>query len=353
MVVKNPDTTITIAGIAGAFVTLTVAAKAFSTAAEVTGLFGLAKIADKLAFMARFLGIASLWAAVASLSGDTPTDPNMNRPYDPVTNPNMFDRNGAVGKWWTTHAPTWLGGGGAIPPGLPGPVNPPPTGPQAPGVRNHGLTLEQMRMGQDQRRAMALNYFRSKGWNDVQAHALVGYMSEETGGTLSPRAFNPDGGGQGASGAGQWRGPRIDVYRQRYGRNPDQDTFEHQLEYLDWEMRNSEAASGIALGSANTLDDAARAMLMFGRGPANQQGAIYENILKFGQPRPGDMAPTTGRPMNQYTPIPAPGGGSSSNKNFTIGDVHVYTQSTDAHGISKEINAHLSRAITDSNRGLE
>ena len=57
--------------------------------------------------------------------------------------------------------------------------------------------------------------------------------------------------------------------------------------------------------------------------------------------------------MNQYTPIPAPGGGSSSNKNFTIGDVHVYTQSTDAHGISKEINAHLSRAITDSNRGLE
>ena len=57
--------------------------------------------------------------------------------------------------------------------------------------------------------------------------------------------------------------------------------------------------------------------------------------------------------MHQYTPIPAPGGGSSSNKNVTIGSVTVTTQATDANGIARDINDALSRAITDSNRGLE
>jgi muramidase (phage lysozyme) len=75
----------------------------------------MTKLAEKTAPAAAAARIAGTLSLPLALSGDTPTDPDMNRPYDPVTNPNMFDRNGLIGRWWNRNAPSWLGGGSSAP----------------------------------------------------------------------------------------------------------------------------------------------------------------------------------------------------------------------------------------------
>lgn len=62
------------------------------------------------------------------------------------------------------------------------------------------------------------------------AAAVAANLQSESGG--NPAAFNPAGGGQGAAGLAQWRGPRMDAFRARYGINPNQATTEQQLEFM-------------------------------------------------------------------------------------------------------------------------
>jgi hypothetical protein len=68
------------------------------------------------------------------------------------------------------------------------------------------------------------------GFSIADAAAITSNAQGESG--LDPSAFNPAGGGQGASGLFQLRGPRIDAFRARYGVNPDKATTDQQLEFL-------------------------------------------------------------------------------------------------------------------------
>lgn len=62
------------------------------------------------------------------------------------------------------------------------------------------------------------------------AAAVTANLNAESG--LRPNAYNAAGGGQGARGLAQWRGPRIDAFRKRYGMNPDAATIDQQLEFM-------------------------------------------------------------------------------------------------------------------------
>lgn len=55
----------------------------------------------------------------------------------------------------------------------------------------------------------AFNYFKGKGFTDAQAAGIVGNLMTESYARIDPNAYNPAGGGMGAYGIAQFRGPRL------------------------------------------------------------------------------------------------------------------------------------------------
>jgi hypothetical protein len=145
----------------------------------------------------------------------------------------------------------------------------------------------------------AYEYFTTHGWSPAQAAGILGHLSGESGTNLDPDSFNSAGGGMGARGIGQWRGPRILAFRRMFGHDPlDQSVprdqrFREQLAFVDWELANTERAAGTALHGATDPGAAADlAMRLYGRGepwlasraPAGQR--IYQ---QFGGPPGGSF----------------------------------------------------------------
>ena len=100
--------------------------------------------------------------------------------------------------------------------------------------------------------AAVMRYFEGKGYSHAAAAAIAANVQGESG--YNPESFNGAGGGQGAYGLFQWRGPRLAELRARYGMHP---TAEQQLDFAAWELQNSESATGRLMrgpiGDAATL----------------------------------------------------------------------------------------------------
>lgn len=103
----------------------------------------------------------------------------------------------------------------------------------------------------------ALEFFQQAGWSAAQAAGIVSYIEGESG--FNSRAFNPAGGGNGAFGLAQWRGPRQValgefISRQR-GVPTDfrEATHAEQLAFINHEMtQGAERARGNMLRTATT-----------------------------------------------------------------------------------------------------
>ena len=55
----------------------------------------------------------------------------------------------------------------------------------------------------------AFNFFKGQGFTDAQAAGIVGNLQVESFPMVDPQAYNPKGGGMGAYGIAQFRGPRL------------------------------------------------------------------------------------------------------------------------------------------------
>lgn len=86
------------------------------------------------------------------------------------------------------------------------------------------------------RRDHARRFFMSKGWSAAEADGIVAGMIAENG-KLDPLAANRAGGGRGAWGLGQWRGSRLDDFKARYGRDVWNSSFDEQIDFIDFELR--------------------------------------------------------------------------------------------------------------------
>lgn len=95
-------------------------------------------------------------------------------------------------------------------------------------------------------------FFESKGWTREQAAGIVGNLVVESG-------LRTDivGDGGRAYGIAQWHPDRQARFKQVYGKDIRQSNFQEQLEYVNWELNNSEKAAGDALRGATTAADAA------------------------------------------------------------------------------------------------
>jgi len=302
MIKQNPTATLAIEGLASAFL-------AFSTLANVTKLFGLTAISDALAGIAGLIARISALSLPAMLSGDTPgAGDNYQVPEG--------HKRGFLNDLWYQYMPESWGGK---------PSN--GASPNAPSRADQHGTREE-----------TIDFFQKNGYSAEHAAAIASIIGFESG--YNAAAFNGSGGGRGARGAIQWRGDRIENYRRLFGHDPDQGSYQENLRFIQWELQNTERGANQALRQSHTEAEGVDAL----NRTYTRPGHLY-SILR--------TKPLAAPSARDVAPISNAGSGGVAGSNVSIGSVTVHTQATDANGIARDINDALSRAITDSNRGLE
>jgi hypothetical protein len=128
----------------------------------------------------------------------------------------------------------------------------------------------------------AHDYFRANGWSEAQTAGLLGYIKGES--SFNPNAFNPAGGGQGAQGIAQWRGPRIAAFRKMFGHDPKDGTLHEQLQFMQWELINSERGTGNALSNDTDAAQAGADVLrLYGRPSPDQLASLERQRAGYAQ----------------------------------------------------------------------
>lgn len=108
----------------------------------------------------------------------------------------------------------------------------------------------------------AVNFFTSRGYTKEQAIGLAANIQQES--QFNHKAYNVDKTGKtkGARGLAQWRGPRQDDFKRRYGVSIENSTKQQQYDFIDYELRHGkEQAAGKALMKAKTVKEATYAVL--------------------------------------------------------------------------------------------
>ena len=111
-------------------------------------------------------------------------------------------------------------------------------------------TLKQKQQQQDKER-QAYAFYISKGWTPEQAIGIVGNLIRESNLNTTIVGTADDKGSQGVA---QWHGDRLKTLKNKYGNNWTD--FKNQLEFVDWELKNTEKAAGDKLRNAKGVWEA-------------------------------------------------------------------------------------------------
>ena len=114
----------------------------------------------------------------------------------------------------------------------------------------------------------AMAYFQAQGWSEAQAAGIVANLDAESGMNANIRQI---GGGPGY-GLAQWEGPRQASFREWAGKDIRNSTFAEQLEFIQWELTNTEAGAGRALRGADDPREAASIVTRLYERPADSAG---------------------------------------------------------------------------------
>lgn len=126
-----------------------------------------------------------------------------------------------------------------------------------------------------------------RGLNPVAAAALTGNLKAES--SYNPLAFNSAGGGQGALGLFQWRGPRQTGLKNFAStRNTSFNDGDLQLDYLIDELTNQPEHAGMTLAELNAFTD-----------PVDAAVAFRQRYLRPGED-PGGYATTRATSVDVY-----------------------------------------------------
>ena len=103
----------------------------------------------------------------------------------------------------------------------------------------------------------AMQFFQSKGWTKEQAAGIVGNLQTESG-NFAPDVISGRRKGDGgkAVGVAQWHPPRQANFQRVMGKPVEGSSLQEQLEFVNWELNNTEKRAGNIL---RTMSDAAQA----------------------------------------------------------------------------------------------
>lgn len=97
-------------------------------------------------------------------------------------------------------------------------------------------------------------YLQGLGWTNNQAAGLVGNFQQESGVNLDPSATSPDGTSYGIA---QWNAPRQNLFRSIYGIPIQGSSLQQQLDFVNYELNNTEKTAGDSLRATTTPGQAA------------------------------------------------------------------------------------------------
>jgi len=166
-----------------------------------------------------------------------------------------------------------------------------------------------------------IDYFKSQGWNDAQAAAIVGGLSYESAG-LNSKALNPD---KVHYGLAQWSTSRQQDFKNWAGfdiHDPKADLMK-QAQFVQWELTHTEQESGNALRKAMDLFTSSKAMFGYERPNDNSLNARYDLASQYYK--------MSGASAN------APASSNVTTNTIHIGSIPIHTKATDGVGIAKEI----------------
>ena len=123
----------------------------------------------------------------------------------------------------------------------------------------------------------AVQFFISKGWTKPQAAGIVGNLIQES--NLNPAAHNKR---ENAQGIAQWRLGRIKRFEKDYGKSILSSSFREQLEYVNWELNNTESKAGQALRKTTTPAQAASVIdKLYERSAGTELGVRIQNAERL------------------------------------------------------------------------
>lgn len=175
------------------------------------------------------------------------------------------------------------------------------------------------------RREQDLAFWQSQGYSREQASAWVAAAQAESGG--NPNAIGD--GGQ-ARGLFQWHPDRQAAILRGTGIDVTTASYDDQLKAAAWEAEQRGDAARIK--SAKTAAEAAAIHTQYFERPTDVTG---ESI------RRGQYA----LDIAQNTPFSSVSGGSNKSISVKTGDIHVYSQASDATGIAKDTASELEKQI--------
>lgn len=145
----------------------------------------------------------------------------------------------------------------------------------------------------------AVNYLtQKKGWSRVAAIGIAGNLFGESG--LKPGSFNKAGGGQGAQGIAQWRGPRIKDIEAKFGKKIGDMSLYEQLDAVDFELRDGKhvtSSNAIPNGTGSIVD-------AINKSPSMEQ-VVQQMVYRYERPstNPGALAQETQKRIAQANSI--------------------------------------------------
>jgi len=206
----------------------------------------------------------------------------------------------------------------------------------------------------DDRRRYLAGRMKEAGYSDVAIAGTIGSLMQES--KLDPTAVNKT---SGAAGIAQWLGPRARQFEKQFGHSLAQSTFGEQVDFMLWELKNTEKQADQRLRMAKTADAAAeihsREYERPGAAEANiarRQQYAREVFAGLGQANASQIAQQTAAAV-----APAAGNTTTTSTNSSeahIGNVNIYTQSTDAPGIARDFARHTKAQfmLPQANTGL-
>lgn len=202
----------------------------------------------------------------------------------------------------------------------------------------------------------AMDSLMAKGWTRQQAAGIVANLKHESN-------FNPGAVGDGgkAYGIAQWHPDRQARFKAWSGKDIRGSSFEDQLAFLDYEMRNQEKAAGDRLKAATNAAEAGAVVSKYYERPADQAGEMARRARMAQQVDASEQARAAQWAAQNAQGARQAGAGrgfvnqtSTSSSEVNIGQITVQTQATDAEGIRREIGPAIQNngLVVQANAGL-
>lgn len=171
-----------------------------------------------------------------------------------------------------------------------------------------------------------VSFFEKQGWSHAQALGIAANIEAESKGNAQAKGDNGA-----AYGIGQWHADRQAQFAKLFGHDIRNSTMDEQLQFYQWELKNSQAKAGQDLSSATNPGQAAAIVSSEFERPADREGEMKRRAML----------------ATQYAAMVGPGATAKASTSgqttveTSINTINVNTQATDANGIAKDMNKAL------------